>query len=129
MGKATADAVFDAALGIVKSSTNAVCVCTSEPTTYSQATSTYKLAQGTITSANWAAIANYTSGSTTGRYTYFTGKSSISVTGSGTAAHVAWVSTSATALRLVTTCSSQVLTSGNKVNVPGSIDVIFVDPT
>lgn len=45
-------------------------------------------------------------------------KNGVSVSASGTATHVAITHTSNTTVRLVTTCTSQALTSGNTVNIP-----------
>lgn len=45
-------------------------------------------------------------------------KNGVSVSASGTATHVALTLTSDTTVRLVTTCTSQALTSGNTVNIP-----------
>lgn len=45
-------------------------------------------------------------------------KSGVSVGTSGTATQVALTRTSDTSVRLVTTCTSQALTSGNTVNIP-----------
>ena len=62
MGKATTNTVLDAALALLKSSADAVQVCTSEPTTYAEANSTYNLATGAITSADWTGPADDASG-------------------------------------------------------------------
>ena len=126
MGKATTNTVLDTALALLKSSADAVNVCTSEPTTYAEATSTYNLATGAITSADWTGPADSSAG---GRKVTFDGKGSLSVTSSGTAAHVAWTKASGSLLYCITTCSSQVLTSGNSVTVPGSIVIAIDDPT
>jgi hypothetical protein len=45
-------------------------------------------------------------------------KSGVSVSASGTATHVGLTRTADTSVRLVTTCTSQALTSGNTVNIP-----------
>jgi hypothetical protein len=45
-------------------------------------------------------------------------KNAVSVSASGTATHVAITKTGDTTVRLVTTCTSQALTSGNTVNIP-----------
>lgn len=45
-------------------------------------------------------------------------KNGVSVSASGTATHVALTLTADTTVRLVTTCTSQALTSGNTVNIP-----------
>lgn len=45
-------------------------------------------------------------------------KNGVSVGTTGTATHIALTRTSDTSVRLVTTCTSQALTSGNTVNIP-----------
>jgi hypothetical protein len=45
-------------------------------------------------------------------------KNGVSVSASGTANHLALVTVSGTVVRYVTTCTSQVLTSGNTINIP-----------
>lgn len=45
-------------------------------------------------------------------------KNGVSVSATGTATHVALTRTADTSVRLVTTCTSQALTSGNTVNIP-----------
>lgn len=127
MAKATGDTVLDGALDILGSSCSGVYVCTSQPTNYAQATSTYALAASTsVTSADWTGPGDAGGG---GRKITFDGKSSISVASSGSAAHVAWVKASGSVLLAVTTCSTQALTAGNKVNIPGSIDFTIGDPS
>lgn len=67
-------------------------------------------------------------GDTNGRKVTVAAKSGITVDTSGTATHVALVSSGDTTVRYVTTCTSQALTSGNTVNFP-AWKVEFADPT
>ena len=120
MGKMVADAVLDAALNHLKTNGNRMTICASEPTTYAKATdepssSGYKLASVSISSADYTGPAN---GDTSGRKITVNAQSSISIDVTGSAAHVAIVSTSSSALLYVTTCTSQSLTATNKVNSP-----------
>lgn len=123
MAKSVNDAVLDAALNYVKTNCAQICVCSSEPTTYAAATTTYKLAAGALTSANFGSTAD---GDTSGRKIAVPAKADISITATGTATHIALVSGSI--LLYVTTCTSQSLTSGNTVTVP-TWDIEIADPS
>lgn len=114
MGTYVNDAVLDAAWAVIKSATSGqITVCSSQPTTRSQAITSYALAATAFTSANFTGP---TSGSSGGRKLTVSAFNSVSVDSSGSAKHVALVS--GTALLYVTTCTTQSLTSGNKVNIP-----------
>lgn len=67
-------------------------------------------------------------GDTSGRKLTVAAKSGVTVDASGTANHVALVTVSGSVVRYVTTCTSQVLTSGNTVNFP-AWDIEINDPT
>lgn len=86
-------------------------VTSAEPTTYTEASSTYRLATQAISGGNYAKAA----GDVSGRKNTLTPPSGTSISSSGTATHLAV--TNGTALRLVTTCTSQALTSGGAVNI------------
>ena len=122
MGENVQDAVYDAALNHIKTNCAKICVCSSEPTTYAEATSTYKLASTSLASSAFGSPAN---GDVSGRKIAIPGVSSISVASTGSAGHVALVT--ASALMITATCSAQSLTSGNKVNTP-TFDIEFADP-
>lgn len=114
MAKWQNDSVLDAALDYVKNNVTQECVCNAQPTTYAEATSTYKLALKTgLTSGSFTGPAN---GDTSGRKLTVNQQASITVDTGGTATHIALCSGSV--LILVTTCTSQVLTGGNTVTVP-----------
>lgn len=88
-------------------------VCNAEPTTRTQAITTFKLADVAMTPNT-----DYTkaAGDTSGRKCTIAAKSSVPVDTTGTATHVAICD--GTRLLYVTTCTSQALTSGNTVNIP-----------
>lgn len=98
-------------------------VCTTEPTTRTQAVTTYALATVAMTPTT-----DYTKadGDASGRKCTMAAKSAVSVTTTGTALFIAICD--ATRLLYVTTCTSQVLTSGNTVNFP-AWKVEIADPT
>lgn len=124
MGKSIHDDVLDAALSYLQDNGNEMNVCSQEPTTYTEAHSTYMLAQQALGAGDYT-IAN---GDTSGRKVTVAEQADISVTNSGDATHVAIVDTVNSKLLLVTTCTTQTLTSGNTVTVPAFDDEI-ADPS
>lgn len=121
MGKSIHDDVHDAALDKVATGVT-LAVCSQEPTTHTEATSTYKLASTTISSGDFSKAA----GDTSGRKVTIAEQEDITVDDSGDADHVAI--SDGTDLLLVTTATSQTLTSGNTVTVP-SFDYEIRDPS
>lgn len=111
MSKFAQTSVLDALLDKVATGVT-MTVCSTQPTTYTEATATYKLAGVTISGADFTKAA----GSPTGRQVTVASKSAVSVTASGTAQHVAICDGST--LLYVTTVTSQALTSGNTVTIP-----------
>ena len=112
MAKAIPDAGIDAGLSYTDGA-NYMCVCSAQPTTYTEAYTTYMLARVAMAAGD-ITIADDTSG----RSATMAAKSGVTVTNSGTATHVALVNTSDTTLRAVTTCTSQVLTAAGTVDIP-----------
>ena len=114
MAKLTDDSVLDAALNVVKNNATQEVVCSAQPTNYTEATSTYKLAikTGLIPSSFTGPV----NGDVSGRKLTVNPQSGITVDSSGTANHIALCS--GTVLLYVTTCTSQVLTVGNTVTIP-----------
>jgi hypothetical protein len=125
MAKIVHDDVLDGALNIIKNNATRLCVCSTQPTTYAEATSTNKLAIKTITSADFTGPAN---GDVSGRKLTVNAQSGLTVDSSGTAAHIALCDSANSKLLYVTTCTSQSLTAGNTTNVP-AWDVEIADPT
>ncbi len=124
MGKSVHDDVLDGSFDVLDQA-NLMIACSTEPTTRTEAVTTYALADATMTVNTDYTKAN---GDTSGRKVTVAAKSAITVDTSGTATHVALVD--ATRLLYVTTCTSQSLTSGtgNTVNFP-AWDVEIADPT
>lgn len=116
MAKFLPTAQQDAALAYIAASTR-LCVCSTQPTTYDEAITTYMLAYVAMTAG--AGNGDYTlANDASGRKLTTTAKSAITITNSGTALHIALVSVADTTLRAVTTCSSQALLAGGTVDVP-----------
>lgn len=90
-------------------------VCSTQPTTYTEANATFALADVAMTPDT-----DYTKadGDSSGRKVTMAAKNAVPVDTSGTATHVALIRTTDTTLRYVTTCTSQALTAGNTLNCP-----------
>ena len=122
MGKMVDDSVLDGALNVVKNNCNVMVVCSNQPTTRTEAITTYALADVAMTTTDFT-LAN---GDVSGRKLTVAAKNGIPVDASGTGTHIALCS--ATTLLLVTTMTSQVLTAGNTVNIP-AWDQEIADPS
>lgn len=123
MAKRCAVQYLDGGLNTIKTGVGAVgpvtkmVVLSAEPTTFAEANVTFNLAQVTVAGADFT-IANGDGAGTTPRKVTVGAKSGVSVTASGTATHVGWLDVTNSLVLLVTTCTSQGLTSGNTVNIP-----------
>lgn len=122
MAKSVHDDVLDGAFDVLDQA-DLMTVCSQQPTTRTEAITTYKLADIAVTPNTDFTKAN---GDTSGRKVTVAAKSGVTVDSSGTATHIALVD--GTRLLYVTTCTSQALTAGNTVNIP-AWDVEIADPT
>ena len=101
--------VFDDGLNTLTTDTDQINICSAEPTTYAQATSTYSLGAETSPS-----VASPTDKSGGGREVIVAAISGASVTGTGTATHYALVdTTTSTLLAAGSLSASQAVTSGD----------------
>jgi hypothetical protein len=124
MAKTLDDSVIDGSLNIVKNGATQMALCNAQPTTYTQATATYKLALKTgLTSASFTGPAD---GDSSGRKLTKNAETGITVDTGGTALFVALCS--ASILLFVDTITSQVLTAGNTCNTP-AFKWEIADPT
>lgn len=119
------DDVLDNGLQYLTDNGGRVDICSQEPATYTEATSTYTL--GNKTSAS---VGSPTNGDTNGRKVVIAAITDGSVTGTGTATHWALSKTTATTALLAaqSLSSSQGVTSGNTWST-GAIDITFPDPS
>jgi hypothetical protein len=115
MAKFINDTVLDAALNDIKNNANEMTVCSAQPTTYTESHTTFMLATVAMASGDYT-VAN---GDTSGRKVTTAAKTGTSISASGTATHVALNDTTSSALKAVTTCTSQALSVGGTVDVPG----------
>lgn len=122
MAKSVHDSVLDGAFDILDQA-NLMTVCSAEPTTRTEAVTTFALGDVAMTVNTDYTKAN---GDTSGRKCTVAAKSGVTVDSSGTATHVALCD--GTNLLYVTTCTSQALTAGNTVNFP-AWKIEIADPT
>ena len=124
MAKASPDAFLDAAFAWLDDST-AMVACSAQPTTYAEAFTTYALADVVMTAGTDYTIADAGGG---GRQVTVAAKAGVTIDTSGTATHIALVTTGDTTLRYVTTCTSQALVASGTVDFPAWV-ISIGDPT
>lgn len=115
MAAYVSDTIMDAALNYVQLRATRLNLCSTAPTTYAEATSTYMLAQSTdaLTSTDLTVGA----GDTSGRKLTCPVQSSMSVTTTGTPVVAALTGSSGSTLLVYAPCTTtQTLTTGNTVN-------------
>ena len=111
MAKWANDAVIDAGLDVVATGT-ILTVCSAQPTNRTEAVTTYKLADVVVDGTDFTK----SNGDVSGRKLTVSQQTNVAVDTTGTATHVA-ISSGSTLL-YVTTCTSQLLTSGNTLTIP-----------
>lgn len=112
MGKSVHDDVLDASHNEVKTNATLQILCSAEPTTRTEAVSTYALADVALSSGDFT-IAN---GDTSGRKVTVGAKSGVTVDNSGSGTHIAIVD--GTRLLRVTTCTTVAVTAAGTVDLP-----------
>jgi hypothetical protein len=133
MAKWAADGAMDAMLAYIAAG-DRLAVCSAQPTSYAEATTThdggaskYCLALITLTAGDGNGDFTIADGSSSGRKVTIAEQAAASVLASASATHIAICTVSGSVLRYVTTCTSQALTSGNTVTVP-AFTVEIADP-
>lgn len=115
--------IIDGALNVIKNNANLMIICSAQPTTRTEAVSTYALADVAMTGTDFT-LAN---GDVNGRKLTVAAKAGITVDAVGQATHIALVD--GTRLLYVTTCTAQQLAAiGNLVNCP-AYDIEINNPT
>ena len=118
------DIILDEALNYIKDNANKLCACSTQPTTYTEAITTYMLAEVVMTSADFDGPTN---GSTSGRKLTVKEQVEMDITNSGDVQHIALVDTVEEVLLYVTTCYVRSILSGNKITIP-DWDIELRDP-
>lgn len=117
MGKLVPDARLDIFLDAIANECTRIAICSTQPTTYTEANATYNLASATLTAGVGNGSFTKGDGDTNGRKLTTLQKTGVSITSSGTAQHIALLDVAGTELLAVTTCSSQAVTSGNTATI------------
>jgi hypothetical protein len=117
-----ADTVFDNGLTVLDTNGTRIDICSQEPTTYAEATSTYTLGNATV---NTGAPAN---GAVDGRRVTVPAITTGSVTGTGTATHWSLTNGSSTLYATGPLTASQAVTNGNTFTLD-AIDITIRDAT
>ena len=127
MAKWVNSAVLDAALQYLEDNSDRISVCSTQPSTYAEATTTgtYKLA---ISSTPTFTGPGAGDGGGTSRKTTVDSEPTITVDASGDAQHIALCKSTGSVLLYVTTCTLQTLTSGNTVTIP-AWDIEIASPS
>jgi hypothetical protein len=109
------DAILDLMLDVLAAATE-LTICSTQPTDYTTAHTTYMLANHVLTGGDFSKG----NGDTSGRKLILAAQNGFSVTNGGTALHYALTITGSTTLLLVGTVTSQVLGAGNTINFPAT---------
>ena len=117
MAKAVPDAIIDAMLAVFSTNCDLLTVCATQPTTYTEAATTNKLADIAIDGADFTAA----NGDTSGRKITIAQQTGVTIDTAGTADHIALVDVGNTTLYAVTTCA------GVALSTPGTVTVNAFD--
>lgn len=114
MAKSAHSSFIDGAFNVIKASADTITytLCSAEPTTRTQAVTTYMLASTTLNKATEITLA---AGDTSGRKMTISAKTGVSVTNTGTANHAAICD--ATNVLFVTTTTSQAVSAGGTADI------------
>lgn len=123
MAKWANDNVMDNGLNWIKNNVESMHLCSAQPTTYAEATSTYSLGSVAVTGTD-ITIAD---GDTSGRKATVAAKT-VTASGAGTITHYALVNDTSSILMYVTTTDSNPVVSGDTINC-SAWDIEISDPS
>jgi hypothetical protein len=124
MAKTVNDVVLDAALDKIATA-NVMTLCSSQPTTRTEAITTYMLADVTMTPGDGSGDFTIANGDASGRKVTITAQAGEAVTNDGTGTHIALCDGSA--LLYVTTCTGIAVLDTGTVDFP-AWDIEIADP-
>lgn len=128
MARSLHDNVLDAGLSEIAEG-DTITLCNAEPTTYTEATSTFKLADVAVTPGfGNGDFGNAANGSPSGRKMTVAAQAAVSVDTSGTVTHLAICDSGGSRLLAVTTTTSLVVVAAGSVDIP-AFDFTFLDPS
>ena len=113
MAKVVGIAILDAALNAIKNGSNRLVVCSAQPTSYAEVTS-FRLAEVAVVPADLVLGA----GDVSGRKVTAAAKAGVAISANGTATHVCLANSTNSTVDVVTTCTSQALSTGGTVDIP-----------
>ena len=129
MAKTVHDDVLDAALNETADNGDEIFLCSAQPTTYTEASATYALADHALVVGDGNGDYIVADGDAGGRKLTVAAQAGITVDATGTALFVAICASAAGGTLLaVTTCTSQAVTAGNTVTI-NSFKLTLGDPT
>lgn len=117
MAKLIPDARLDVFLDAIANECTRVTICSTQPTTYTEANATFALADVTVTAGVGNGDFTKGDGDTNGRKLTLLQQTGVTIDTSGTAQHIALLDVSGTELLAVTTCTSQAVTAGNTATI------------
>lgn len=117
MAKLIPDAKLDEMLALIADQCTRVTICSTQPTTYTEANTTYALADVTVTAGAGNGDFTIGNGDTNGRKLTLLQQTGVTVDSNGTAQHIALLDVAGTELLAVTTCTSQSVTAGNTATI------------
>lgn len=123
MAKSVHDDVLDAALNVIKNNCTRMVLCSTQPTTYTEANATYALADVTMASGDFT-VAN---GDTSGRKLTVAAKTGVPVDTTGSGQHIALLDVANSKLLYVSTTATQAVSSGGTADI-GAWDIEIADP-
>lgn len=125
MTKKAHDDVMDGALSVVRNNCTLMTACAGEPLTFAEANvgggkflADVAMASGDFTLSN---------GDVSGRKLTVAQKTGVTIDASGTVDHIALLDVTNSRLLYVTTCTAQMLTSGNSMSI-AAWDIEIADP-
>ena len=119
------DAVYNGSLAVIADNVVRVDICTTEPTTYAEATTTYTVANYTVTAGDGNGDWTIAAGDTSGRKLTLGAQSGNNGTGTGAASFVAFTDGSST-LYGVIDGDGDTVNSGSPVNI-SAVDVLEIN--
>jgi hypothetical protein len=123
MGKSVHDDVLDAALDVIRTGCDKMTALSGAPAGYADASAVLVLAEAAMGTGDFT----ISDGDVSGRKVAVGEKDGVSVSGTGTATHVALLDTAGSRVLYVTTATAQALTSGNTMTFE-SWDIEIGDP-
>lgn len=123
------DSVYDGSLDIVADNVSRVDGCSTEPTTYTEATSTYTLFNYTLTEGDGNGDWVVDDGASSGRELNLTAQSGNNGTATGACDYLAFTDTGNTALYGVIDADGDTVNSGSAANIAATIVLTIPDVT